>query len=432
MTAASKPQPPSNITAEQAILGALMLSPSALDGTLDRITTSEFYRPAHQIIYAAIVDLYTDGKPVDPISVAHQLDVTGDLQRCGGAVYLHTLTRELPTTANVAYYVGLVAEKAVVRRLVEAGSRIMQLGYHGHHGADVAEVVGHAQAALSSVNGYRIGDDGVISLDRAVDEAFERLAGPVPPTISTGLYDLDEVLTGGLRPGDVTVIAARPGGAKSLTGANIGLNVALSGTRVLFCSLEMKAPEITNRVLASEAGIELTSILRHRLNDFDWRRLDEARDRLGGIPFQILDTPSLTVAGLRQYAKRTDAGLIIVDYAQLMTAADTRASREQQVASIARGSKELAMNVNAAVILISQTNRKDDAVSDPAMSYLRESGSLEAVASVVIILRRPREPERAGEIDAYIVKNRHGREGAVPLSYSPHYARVRSLLRSAS
>lgn len=434
MTEQGELEPPSDVVAEATFLGALMLSPDALDDALDRVTIAELYRPAHQAIYAAIVSLHADGNPVDPISVAHRLDATGDLTRCGGVRYVRDLVSATPAAANWPSYAQIITEKATKRNLVTAGARIVQLG---HCGGDASEAVDLASATLDALTDHRVDADGPVTLDRAVEDAFERLAGPVPPTISTGLYDVDEVLTGGLMPGDVTVIAARPGGAKSLTGANIGLNVALSGATVLLCSLEMKAAEITSRVLANDAGIEHTSILRHRLNDFDWRRLEKTQDRLRGIPFHILDTPNLTVAGLRRHAKRVmhrpdSSGLIVVDYAQLMTPADPRLPREQQVSAIGQGCKELAMDLDAALILISQTNRKDDANSDPNMSTLRESGSLEAVASVVIILRRPKELDRAGEIDVHIVKNRHGREGAVSLAYSPHYARVRSLLRTAS
>jgi replicative DNA helicase len=431
------PLPPSDVAAEAAFLGALLLSPAALDQAIDLLTLEELYKPAHQTIYAAILDLYAGGDPVDPVTVCDRLARDGDLLRCGGAPYLHTLTSELPTATNVSHYAEIVAGKAVMRKLVEAGTRITQLGHYGDRGADADEVLERAQATMAAVTERQTVDDGLIELDQAVDQAFERLAGPVAPTISTGLYDLDDILTGGLRRGAVYVIAARPGQGKSLCGAGIGLFVAQSGTGVLICSLEMSRDEITNRTLANMSGVELTAINTHRLGDLDWARLRKARDQFRGVPLLIRDTPHLTSAGLRRVAERlarkpATLGLIVIDYAQQMTAADPRLPREQQVAEISRSCKRLAMHLQVPIILLAQTNRKAAERTAPDASDLRESGSLEADADVVIILKLPTEEDRAGELDAHVVKNRHGRQGVVALAWSPHYARVRSLLRDVS
>lgn len=424
--------PPQDLAAEQALLGAVLISASALESVAGQVTVGDFYRPAHGTIWAAALDLYAAQEPVDPITVMHHLERSGDLLRVGGAPYLHTLTQNVPTATNADYYARIVSDKAVLRELVEVGTRTVQLGYHGADGADVDEVVEQAQAQILQISERRHGQDATVSLDDAVDEAFERLAGPVPPTIPTGLVDLDDILAGGLVPGDVYIIAARPGLGKSLVGANIALNVAKSGLGVLVCSLEMGAAQITDRVLANEAGVELGAIKRHRLNDFDWQLLKRARDKFRGSPLRILDTPDLTMAAARRHGERVSRrygglGLVVFDYLQLMTATDLRAPRQEQVAELSRSGKKLGDHLGCPVILISQTNRKDGEREKPAMGDLRESGALEADASGVIILRRPSEPERVGELDLHVVKNRHDREGVVTVSYSPHYSRVRSL-----
>jgi replicative DNA helicase len=427
------PLPPADIEAERALLGALLLSPEALDRVVDSLVIEELYRPAHQVIYATILELYADGDPVDVIAVADRLRAHGELNRIG-LPYLHTLISEVPTAANIGYYLDIVTREAVKRRTVEAGQRITQLGYAA---SDSAVLTSQVEAAVAGLIIPGRGNEGLIDLDSAVDEAFERLAGPVPPTTSTGLYDLDDVLTGGLRKGAVYVIAARPGQGKSLCGAGIGLYVAQSGVGVLICSLEMSRDEITNRVLANMSGVELTAINTHRLGDLDWARLRKAREQFRGVPLLIRDTPHLTSSGLRRVAERlarkpAGLGLIVIDYAQQMTAADPRAPREQQVAEISRSSKRLAMHLQVPVLLLAQTNRKAAERSAPDASDLRESGALEADADVVIILRLPDDPDRAGELDAHVVKNRHGRQGVVALAWSPYYARIRSLLRDAS
>lgn len=430
-----EPLPPCDLAAEVAVLGAVLLSPAALDVVADALAVEEFSRPAHQVIYATILDLYAGGEPVDPITVCDRLAAGGELARCGGAPYLHTLAADVPTATNASYYAQIVARKATQRRAVEAGQRIQQLGYTWPAGEDgLTERVETIAAGLAL---RQSADEGVIGLDNAIDEAFQRLTGPLPPTISTGLYDLDEVLTGGLRNGAVYVIAARPGQGKSLVGAGIGLSVAQGGTGVLICSLEMSRAEITNRTLANMSGVELTAITTHRLGDQDWARLRKTREQFRGVPLLIRDTPHLTSASLRRLAERltrtpAGLGLIVIDYAQQMTPTDTRAPREQQVAEISRSSKRLAMHLQVPIILLSQTNRKAAERVTPDPSDLRESGSLEADADVVIILRLPTEEQRAGEIDAHVVKNRHGRQGVIPLAFSPHYARIRSLLRTVS
>lgn len=423
-------QPPQDLAAEQAFLGAVLLSEHALAQAVDAVRVDELYRPAHATIWATCLEMYAGSDPVDVITVSDRLTSDGELMRIGGLPYLHTLISDVPTVANVGHYAAIIRRKAMQRQGVEIGTRIVTESYAWPD--DEEGLAARIEAEASKLTARYTGPSSLVNLDDAVDEAFERLAGPMPTTISTGLPDLDDILAGGLVPGDVYVIAARPGLGKSLVGSNIALNVAKSGLGVLFCSLEMGAAQVTDRILANEAGVELSAIKRHRLNDLDWHLLKRAKDKFRGAPFQILDTPNLTIAAARRHGERVSRrygglGLVVIDYAQLMTPTDPGKPREQQVAEICNGAKQL--DLGCPVVLISQTNRKDGERETPAMGDLRESGSLEAVASAVVIIRRPAEPERVGELDLHVVKNRHDREGVVTVSYSPHYSRVRSLAR---
>lgn len=426
---------PCDLAAERAMLGAMILSPLVVNSLVDRFAATEFYRPAHQTIFTTILDLYAADIPVDPISVCDRLTQDGNLTRCGGAPYLHTIISEVPTTTNASFYASIVSRKATQRRAMELGQRITQTA---RDWPDYEEgLLERVESLASKLTTHNRLDEELISLDDAVDEAFDRLAGPVPPTIPTGLIDLDDTLTGGLRKGAVYIIAAKTGSGKSFAGAGIGLHVASSGLGVLICSLEMGREEITNRILANMSGVELTAINTHALNNFDWARLRKARDQFRETPLMIRDTPYLTSLGLRRLAERlartkTGLGLIVLDYAQLVTPADPKTSREQQVAEISRSCKKLALHLPVPIILLSQINRTGAMRDTPDTSDLRESGSLEADSDCVIILRLPTEEHRAGEIDAHVVKNRHGPPGVVSMSWSPHYARIRPLLREVS
>jgi replicative DNA helicase len=423
-------QPPQDLAAEKAFLGAVLLSEQALAQMVDAVRVEEFYRPAHATIWATCLEMYAGGDPADVITVADRLSSAGELLRVGGLPYLHTLISEVPTAANAGYYAGIVRRKAIQRQGVQLGVGIVETSYSWPEDEEGLAARIEAECAKLAVRESR--QLALVSLDDAVDQAFDRLSGPVPPAISTGVIDLDTVLTGGLRPGDLYVVAARPGQGKSLVGSNIALNVAKSGIGVLVCSLEMSSEEITNRTLANAAGVRLYSIMRHELDDLEWRRLERARESFRGSPLSIQDTPDATAAGIRRQCERlarrpAGLGLLVVDYAQLVTPSDPRLPRQEQVADISRSMKRLAGHLHIPVMLISQTNRRDAERPQPSMGDLRESGSLEADASAVIILRRPDQDTRAGELDLHVVKNRHGPEAVITVAYSPHYSRVRCM-----
>lgn len=435
MNTDDEPLPPHDEAAERSVLGAVMCSSRALADAMAVLRPEEFYQPNHQTIFRAVLAVEEAGIAVDAISVSRELEKQGTLLRVGGGPYLHTLMASVPTAANVAYYAELVANKAQLRGLVEAGKRVVAMAYSGADADDVAEVIANARKVLDDAADGARRNLGVSEVDDLAAGALAAYENPVPPTQGTGWADLDD-LTGGLRPGTLTVIAARPGVGKTVIGLNLALHAAASGVGVLFASLEMPEAELIDRVLANLAKVDLHRIAGRRISPDDWRRLREARSRLRACPLRVCDQPTLGLSALRTLARdltRTPRGLglVVVDYLQLMRPADPRAPREQQVASFSRGLKLLGKELRVPVVALAQVNRGSETRMDkrPVVADLRESGSIEADADAVLLLHHDtsNEIKRDAEIEVIVGKNRHGRQGSVSLSWSPQYARADNL-----
>ncbi|MGZ4564073.1 MAG: DnaB-like helicase C-terminal domain-containing protein, partial [Mycobacterium sp.] len=292
-------QPPQDMAAEQAVLGGMLLSKDAIADVLERLRPGDFYRPAHQNVYDAILDLYGRGEPADAVTVAAELDRRGMLRRIGGAPYLHTLISTVPTAANAGYYATIVAEKALLRRLVEAGTRVVQYGYAGAEGADVAEVVDRAQAEIYDVADRRTSEDFVPLedlLQPTMDE-IDAIAsnGGISRGVSTGFTELDEV-TNGLHAGQMIIVAARPGVGKSTLGLDFLRSCSIKNrmASVIF-SLEMSKSEIVMRLLSAEAKIKLSDMRSGRMSDDDWTRLARRMSEISEAPLYIDDSPNLTM-----------------------------------------------------------------------------------------------------------------------------------------
>lgn len=435
-------QPPQDLAAEQSVLGGMLLNRDAISDVVEALTgPTDFYRPAHQTVYEVILDLFGRGEPADAVTVSAELQRRGELMRLGGAPYLHTLISTVPTAANAHYYAEIVAEKATLRRLVEAGTRIVQLGYHGAENGEVADVVERARGSLDDVALVARGGTRATEIDDLAAAALIRYANPAPAGVPTGCPDLDAILGGGLRPGTLTVIGARPATGKTVVGMCVALNAARRGHGALFVSLEMTEAELTDRVLANLSSIRLNHLITHQLSDRDWGALESAIDRLNGLPLAIVDNPHMGLVGIRSLARdrlRTPRGLgiIVVDYLSLMLPADPKAPRHEQVAAMSRGLKLLAKELHVPVVALHQLNRNPEGRQDrrPSMSDLRESGAVEQDADNVWLLHRPdavnRDDPRAGEIDFIIAKNRQGSTGVVTELWLPHYARVSSFTRT--
>ena len=383
--------PPNDIAAEQSVLGAMMLSKDAIADVVEVLREQDFYRPAHQVVYGVILDLYGRGEPADAVTVAADLQRNGELGRIGGAPYLHTLVSMVPTAANAGYYGRIVREKAILRRLVEAGTRIVQMGYSGV--GDVDETVDRAQAEVYDITDKRTSED-YAPLRDIMDEALTEIeaignrSGEMVG-VPTGFADLDS-LTNGLHPGQLVIVAARPALGKSTLGLDIARAASIKHglTSVIF-SLEMSRNEIVMRLLSAEAQVPLHHMRSGTMNEADWKKLATKMGTVSDAPLFIDDSPNMTLmeirAKCRRLKQRHDLRLVIVDYMQLMTSGKRVESRQQEVSEFSRSLKLLAKELDVPVIAISQLNRGPEQRTDkrPMLSDLRESGCLPASTRII-------------------------------------------------
>ena len=425
--------PPQDVIAEQSVLGGMLLSKDAISDVVEILRERDFYRPAHELIYDAIVDLYGRGEPADPVTVSAELTKRGDLVRAGGAPYLHTLISSVPTAANAGYYAKIIRERAIMRRLVEAGTKIVQLGYTDE--GEVDDAVDQAQAEVYAVTERRESEDYVqLSelLPAAYDEIEKISSGVAGEGVKTGFKDLD-ALTNGFHPGNMIVLAARPAVGKSTLGLDIARYASIHKreTSVIF-SLEMSRSEITMRMLSAEARVPLNNIRSGQLGEEEWAKMARRMGEISDAPLFIDDSPNLSLMEIRAKSRRLkqrhDLKLIVIDYLQLMTSGKRVENRQQEVSEFSRQLKLLAKELNVPVVAISQLNRSPEQRSDkkPMLSDLRESGSIEQDADVVILLHREDlydSQNRSGEADLIVAKHRNGPTRTITVSAQLHLAR---------
>ncbi|MER5559251.1 MULTISPECIES: replicative DNA helicase [unclassified Streptomyces] len=429
--------PPQDIDAEQSVLGGMLLSKDAIADVVEIIKGHDFYKPAHETVYTAILDLYAKGEPADPITVAAELVKRGEITRVGGASYLHTLVQSVPTAANASYYAEIVHERAVLRRLVEAGTKITQMGYAAD--GDVDDIVNSAQAEIYAVTEQRTSEDylplGDI-MEGALDEieAIGSRSGEMTG-VPTGFTDFDS-LTNGLHPGQMVVIAARPAMGKSTLALDFARACSIKHNlpSVIF-SLEMGRNEIAMRLLSAEARVALHHMRSGTMTDDDWTRLARRMPDVSQAPLYIDDSPNLSMmeirAKCRRLKQRNDLRLVVIDYLQLMQSGGSKRaeSRQQEVSDMSRNLKLLAKELQLPVIALSQLNRGPEQRTDkkPMVSDLRESGSIEQDADMVILLHREdayeKESPRAGEADLIVAKHRNGPTATITVAFQGHYSR---------
>ena len=427
--------PPHDLPAEQSVLGGMLLSADIIPDVLERLTPADFYRPAHQVIYETIRALFAVGEPVDPITVTNRLAADGALKRVGEAGYLHTLIASVVTPQTSLYHTKSVLEKAVSRRLVESGMRIMDLGYAP---GDSADKVDRAQADVLAINS-ELTRDGLTQVAEIAPGMLEEIeaAGAQDPGDSSAvpipLKDLDFLLNG-LRPGQLIVIGARPAVGKSVGALDFVRHAAIRHERpaVLF-SLEMGRTEIVKRLFAAEARVPLNVINSGQLEDDDWQRIAGHMSEVISAPIWIDDTPGITVASIRakarQHKARHGLQLLVVDYLQLMEPVTRSGSRQIDVAEMSRQLKLISKELEVPVVALSQLNRGPEQRQDkkPMLSDLRESGAVEQDSDVVILLHREdayeKESPRAGEADWIVAKNRNGPTATITCAFQGHYAR---------
>ncbi|MFI9588282.1 replicative DNA helicase [Streptomyces sp. NPDC052236] len=425
--------PPQDLDAEQSVLGGMLLSKDAIDDVVEVLEGEDFYRPAHGIVFNAILKLHGQDEPADPITVAAALTKSGEIGRIGGSPYLHTLVQSVPTAANAYHYAEIVHDRARLRRLVEAGTRITQMAYAADREVDeIADAAGaelhNAVQVREDSATVRVGDRYGDYIDRLEHLQKNGAAKGVP----TGMTDLD-ALTNGLQPGQLIIVAARPAMGKSTLALDFARACAIKHSRpAAIFSLEMGEAELLNRLTSAEARVGLHHLTSGDPTPEDWQRIAKAAPRIADAPLYLDVTANTTVmeikAKCRRLQQRGGLDLVVVDYLQLMTSGRKTESRQVEVSDMSRQLKLLAKELKIPVVVLSQLNRGPEQRSDkkPVLSDLRESGSIEQDADVVILLHREdaydKTSVRAGEADLIVAKHRNGPTCTITAAALLHYS----------
>lgn len=437
---------PSDIGVEQTVLGAMMLSADAIGECIEIVKPRDFYRPAHQTIYECLLDMYGDGKPTDALAVSDELRKRGELVRVGAAPYLHTLMAAVQVVANAPYLAEIIRDKALDRRTIEAGQRIVEIGYHGSSDDDLT-TADMAREAVDAIDAERdemaplfIGD-GMGNVLADLEAIQGRARGDGTFGVPTGFTDLDAV-TNGMQPGQFVIIAGRPGLGKSTLALDFCRAASIKhGIPSAVFSLEMSRNEILMRILSAQSRIRLSDMRGGRMTEDDWKRARDSQASLADAPIVLDDSPLLTMQKIRSRARklrqRHKIGLIVVDYMQLMASGKRVESRQQEVAEFSRSLKLLAKELEIPVVAVSQLNRGPEQRQDrkPSLGDLRESGALEQDADIVILLHRPdaadRDDPRQGECDLLLAKHRSGPQATITVAHQLHLCRFVDMAKDA-
>lgn len=433
--------PPQNLDAEISLIGAILIDEEVLTNVTDMVDAQDFYDKRHATIFAAMLRLYERHRPVDLLTLTEELTSKDELEAVGGSAYITELTTMVPTAAHAEAYAELVAQKAVRRRLIKASSHIAELSYVDDQG--IQELLEQAEAQLFAVSDKSLKQD-LISLEQILTESFDRMEELHRDKnklrgVKTGYKDLDN-LTAGLQKSDLLILAARPAMGKSTFALNIAYNVASQQKLpVLVFSLEMSKEQLVDRMLAEAAGVDAWNIRTGNLSDDDFERLSHAMGEMAEAPIYIDDTPGMTVLEIRTKARREahnhPLGLIIIDYLQLMSGSGKRfdGNRVQEVSEISRGLKLVARELNVPVIALSQLSRTVESRNPqiPQLSDLRESGSIEQDADLVMFMYREDyynpETDRQHLTDLIIAKHRNGPTGRIELYFHPERLKFMSV-----
>ena len=433
--------PPQDIEAEKSLIGAIMLSNDTLPDILTILRPSDFYDKNHGLIFRTIVELYDQHKPIDLLTLTAELRRNKKLKEVGGASYLAELSEFVPAAAHAKAYADIIEKAAVRRRLIKAGTEIANKAYEDD--ADADNLVGAAEAQLFEVSDKIIKSD-YVAMDELLADAFDRIEelhknkGALRG-LKTGFRDLDKK-TAGFQKGDFIVIGARPAMGKTTLAQNLALNIAnINKKGVLFFSMEMAANEIVDRMISDISGVDNWKMRTGNLSDEEFGKIGDALGEMDEIPIYIDDTSSMTIVELRNKARRAmhdhDIGIVIVDYLQLISGSDRYAgNRVQEVTEISRGLKILARELNIPVVALAQLSRNVAGRDDPrpVLSDLRESGSIEQDADLVIFIHRvdyykKPEDEDTNITELLIRKHRHGAIGTIELYFDGARSRFMSL-----
>ncbi|MFC6255277.1 replicative DNA helicase [Secundilactobacillus hailunensis] len=449
--------PPQNIEAEKAVLGAIFLNGDALVDAMEQLTADDFYRRAHGLIFQTMVNLNDRDEAIDVVTVSDELKRQNQLEDIGGMPYIAELAASVPTAANVGYYAKIVAQKAVLRRLIQTATKIVTDGYS--EDAPVDELLDQAEQSIMNVNESRnrAGFKAIKDVLNSTFEEIDRLSqkGDTVTGLSTGYPDLDKMTTG-LHDDELMILAARPAVGKTAFALNIAQNVGTKTDKaVAIFSLEMSAESLVNRMLCAEGSINANHLRTGQLEEGEWQNLIVAMGSLSKAKIFIDDTAGIKMSEIRAKCRRLskeqngNLGLVVVDYLQLVESTGAE-NRQQEVSAISRQLKKLAKELHVPVIALSQLSRGVEQRQDkrPVLSDIRESGSIEQDADIVSFLYRDDYYERdddsddsggggnddeqdVGEVEVIIEKNRSGPRGTVKLLFVKSYNKFSSIAYGA-
>ena len=427
--------PPHNEEAEKSVLGAVMLNKDVLSEVLEEVTADDFYNESHREIFRAIWELYKENTAVDMLTVCEELKKRKALDMAGGRAYIATLTAEVPSTANAVEYAKIVAEKATLRQMIKTSEDITEKGYDAK--MDAGEILDYAESGIFKIaqkrqkNDYAKIQDVLLTNIKIIDQAAQNKDKIVG--IPTGFKDIDEK-TSGLQRSDLIIVAARPAMGKTAFALNIAQQSAVkAGSSVIIFSLEMSKEQLGQRLLAMQARVEMQKLKQGDLDRKDWDRITMALDELNNTKIVIDDTPGISIMEMRNKCRRLKAeqglDLVVIDYLQLMSLQSKTDNRQQEISAISRNLKLLAREIDCPVIVLSQLSREPEQRQDhrPILSDLRESGSIEQDADIVIFLYRDdyynENTEKPGVCEVNIAKHRSGPTDKVELTWVSRYTK---------
>lgn len=427
--------PPHNEEAERSVLGAVMLNKDILSEVLEEVTADDFYNESHREIFRAIWELYKENTAVDMLTVCEELKKRKALDMAGGRAYIATLTAEVPSTANAVEYAKIVAEKATLRQMIRTSEDITEKGYDAK--MDAGEILDYAESGIFKIaqkrqkNDYAKIQDVLLTNIKIIDQAAQNKDKIVG--IPTGFKDLDEK-TSGLQRSDLIIVAARPAMGKTAFALNIAQQSAVkAGSSVIIFSLEMSKEQLGQRLLAMQARVEMQKLKQGDLDRKDWDRITMALDELNNTKIVIDDTPGISIMEMRNKCRRLKADqgldLVVVDYLQLMSMQGKTDNRQQEISTISRNLKLLAREMDCPVIVLSQLSRAPEQRQDhrPILSDLRESGSIEQDADIVIFLYRDdyynENTDKPGVCEVNIAKHRSGPTDKVEMTWVSRYTK---------
>jgi replicative DNA helicase len=430
---------PQAMEAEQAVLGSMLTTKEAVSKAMQWVSADQFYKDAHVRIFSCMSDLFDKGEPIDAISVVDRLKKKKELEGVGGAYYVTGLAESVPTTANVEHYAKIILEKHLLRRLIQVAHEVSKDAFEDSQ--DIDDILDSAESAIFNISEKRL-RGGFRHIDPILHHTFEELdkiaSKPGSVTgVPSGLIDLDDI-TSGFHPGELIIVAGRPGMGKTALALSMGRNAAvMEKTGVGMFSLEMANHQLAMRLLCAEGRVDSHLVRTGKLPKAQWKNLSIAVGNLAEAPIYLDDTPGMSVLEVRAKSRRLkaehDIGLIIVDYIQLMTGPKGSESRQQEISQISRSLKALAKEIEVPVLGLSQLSRAVESRSDrrPQLSDLRESGAIEQDADVVIFLYRPwvysHEDEDRGKTEIIVAKQRNGPTGIVEATFVDRFARFENM-----